>query len=93
MKLSEVFSLLDDPPEPRRPRHSSQPDYALCRDYQPGVSLLDRPAMVQNGWIPPKDRGQPSAQEQFKINHLRPLPDNVTETLDIVADRLATPGL
>jgi hypothetical protein len=92
MKLSEVFSLLDDPPEPRRPRHQS-PDYTLCKDYQPGVSLLDRPAMVQDGWVPSENRGRPSVQEQFKSEQMRPLPENVTEALDIVADRLATPGL
>jgi hypothetical protein len=91
MKLSEVFSLLDDPPEPRR--HSSQSDYALCKDYQPGMSLLDRPAMVQDGWVPSENRGRPSVQEQFKSEQMRPLPENVTEAPDIVADRLATPGL
>jgi hypothetical protein len=52
------------------------------------ISLLDRPWLIQNAWTQPEDRG-PSLREQVKMDQMRPLPDNVIDMMDVVADRLS----
>jgi hypothetical protein len=94
MRLAEALEAAEQRTSPRSRRRLStktqqKPSKKIVYS-QGGGSLLDHPMLLAKEsfyeWSPSEDRG-PGIRDEFKAKTMRPLPENINEQLDVVADR------